>query len=336
MTTKPITRQDLLEWGTAFMSGCILGAAAELELFDALGKQQLTGEEIAAKLGSDLRATRILLDALAALGVLEKVEDRYSVPASLQPSLSLHHPETILPMVLHRMNIFRAWAQMAWTVKAGIPAPRPASIRGWEADRDAFVAAMHVVSSPVADSLVAKLGPPPFHHLLDVGGASGTWTLAFLGARPNAVATIFDLPHAIEQAKRRLADHPQAKQIHLVAGDFYRDPLPAGADFAWVSAIAHQHAREDNRALFAKVFQALEPGGKIAIRDIVMAPDRTRPLQGALFAVNMLVATARGNTFTFEEFCEDLISAGFNSPELVVRSEDMNSVIMATKPSSSA
>ena len=90
--------------------------------------------------------------------------------------------------------------------------------------------------------------------------------------------------------------------MNLVAGDFYDDPLPSGADLAWVSAIVHQHAREDNRELFAKVREALAPGGRIMIRDIVMEPDRIAPPEGALFAVNMLVATASGGTFTMDEF----------------------------------
>ena len=118
----------------------------------------------------------------------------------------------------------------------------------------------------------------------------------------------------------------------LVAGDFYLDELPGGADFAWVSAICHQHSRQDNRKLFAKVSRALVPGGQIAIRDLVMEPCRTKPLDGALFAINMLVNTAAGGTFTFEEYAEDLRAAGFAEPRLQVKHEAMNSVVTARKP----
>jgi SAM-dependent methyltransferase len=85
--------------------------------------------------------------------------------------------------------------------------------------------------------------------------------------------------------------------VTLAAGDFYVDDLPAGADFAWVSAICHQHSRRHNRELFAKVYRALAPGGRIAIRDVVMEPCRTQPRDGALFAINMLVNTDTGGTF---------------------------------------
>jgi len=79
-------------------------------------------------------------------------------------------------------------------------------------------------------------------------------------------------------------------RVRLVPGSFYTDPLPAGADLAWVSAIVHQNSREQNRALFAKVCAALVPGSRILIRDFVMDDTRTDPPAGAFFAVNMLVS----------------------------------------------
>jgi SAM-dependent methyltransferase len=191
---------------------------------------------------------------------------------------------------------------------------------------------MHAISAPLADDLVARLGPPQFQHLLDVGGASGTWTLAFLRAVPGARATIFDLPDAIAQARERLSGSKLADRVALVAGDFYTDELPGGVDFAWLSAIAHQHSRRHNRELFAKVHAALVPGGRIALRDVVMEPCRTRPPEGALFAINMLVNTESGGTFTFEEFAADLHSAGFTDPLLRIKDERMNSVVEARKP----
>jgi len=167
---------------------------------------------------------------------------------------------------------------------------------------------------------------------LDVGGASGTWTLAFLRACPSATATLFDLADVLPMARRRLTEAGMAEGVTLVAGDFMADPLPAGADLAWVSAIVHQNSREQNRQLFAKVFQALQPAGRIAIRDILMDATRTRPAAGALFAVNMLVATAGGGTFTFEELREDLEAGGFVRPTVVRRDEGMNSIVVAGKP----
>jgi len=353
-----LTGGSILELMGGFRPACVLGAAAELGLFDAIGQSCMSAEEVTAKLKSDLRATTMLLDAIAAIGLLSKDGDRYSVPSEVRPLLTHGTPQTVLPMVLHNMTVLRNWSQLAWIVKAGILAPRQASIRGFEADRAAFIAAMHSVSGPIADGLVAKLvaggmpsrsvgmsadphgdasdAMPPgrvkFRHLLDVGGASGTWTMAFLRAIPGARATIFDLPDAIVQARQRIGATEFADRVDFAAGDFYCDELPAGADFAWVSAIIHQHSREESRQLFAKVFRALEPGARIGIRDIVMEPCRTRPAFGALFAINMLAATERGGTYTFQEIAEDLQAAGFADPELRVKAEDMTSVVLAAKP----
>jgi precorrin-6B methylase 2 len=329
--TERFDRQGLLDMAGSFRGACVLGAAAELDLFTLLAAAPLTAEQAAARRGADPRGMRILLDALTALGLLTKHDDRCAVPAALAPYLAADSPQSILPMIWHSTNILRHWTQLARVVQEGHPAQRQPSVRGAEADRAAFVAAMHTVSGPMADELVARLGPPPFTHLLDVGGASGTWTLAFLRARPAARATLFDLPDAVAQARARFAGTALAARVSLVEGDFYRDALPAGADYAWLSAIIHQHSRAHNRALFAKVRAALVPGGRIGIRDIVMDASRTRPAIGALFAVNMLVGTESGGTFTFDEIAEDLRAAGFQEPRLAVAADDMSAVVEAVR-----
>jgi predicted O-methyltransferase YrrM len=235
-------------------------------------------------------------------------------------------------MAQHQANCLRKWAQLAHVVKAGRPAQRTPSVRGEAGDAAAFIGAMHHLSAPTADRVIRALHPLRFGHLLDIGGAAGTWTCAFLRACPSARATLFDLPHVIPLARRHLAAAGLARRITLVPGDFLADALPSGADLAWVSAIVHQNSRAQNRALFANAFQALVPGGRIAIRDVLMEASRTRPVAGALFAVNMLVATEGGRTFTFDELREDLESVGFVRAAVVRRDGAMNSLVVAGKP----
>ena len=91
----------------------------------------------------------------------------------------------------------------------------------------------------------------------------------------------------------------------------------------------HQHDRGGNRELFAKVRRAIEPDGVIVVRDVVMRPDRTEPVMGALFAINMLVNTDSGATFTYQELADDMMTAGFIDPKLVVEAVDMNSIVTA-------
>ena len=155
--------------------------------------------------------------------------------------------------------------------------------------------------------------------------------MAFLRAVPEATAVLFDLPQVLPLARDRLTRAGLADRVTLVAGDYNVDPMPGGADLAWLSAIVHQNSRAQNRALYAKIHAALAPLGTLVVRDIVMDESRTQPPAGALFAVNMLVGTEGGGTFTLDEFREDLASAGFGDIELLYRDEGMNSLVRARK-----
>ena len=324
--------EDVLTLARGFQPACVLFAAADLEVFDLLAGQAMTARQVAAQLGADPRATAILLDALAALDLLLKNEETYRLAPGVADTLATHGPHSVLAMTQHQANCLRRWIQLAEVVKSGGPAERRPSIRGEAADQASFIEAMDNLSRPMAPNLVADIRPLAFRHLLDIGGASGTWTIAFLRAAPQARATLFDLPAVIAMARRRLTEAGVADRVELAPGDFYADALPPGADFAWVSAIVHQNSRAQNRSLLAKVFQALEPGGQIAIRDIVMDESRTQPPAGALFAVNMLVGTPEGGTFTFRELADDLGAAGFVEASLLRRGQWMDSIVRAVKP----
>ncbi|MBN1492401.1 MAG: methyltransferase domain-containing protein [Phycisphaerae bacterium] len=323
--------ERVLELSGSFQPACVLAAGADWDVFTRLHAAPTTADAFAGTLATDPRATRVLLDALVALELLTKQEGVYSVPADVAACLTASAAGSVLPMVLHRANCMRRWAQLSTVVQRGGPADLAPSVRGEAADRAAFIGAMHTVSGPVANSLVAAVCPAGLRHVLDVGGASGTWTMAFLHAAPEARATIFDLPPVIPMARQRMLDAGLAERVTFVPGDFYVDALPAGADAVWLSAIAHQNSREQNRALFAKAHVALEPRGVLLIRDIVMDGSRTSPTAGAMFAVNMLVGTEAGGTYTFGEYREDLMAAGFEAIDLVRRSEWMDSVIHARR-----
>jgi len=309
----------------------VLAAAADLDLFQHLSSVPKQAAELAKVLDCDLRGLTVLLDALVALGLLQQSHDAFALASGLGAFLTADGSQSVLAMAQHQANCLRNWAQLAIVVKTGRPARRISSARGDAADQAAFINAMHSISAPNVLKVIQAVQPLQFKHLLDIGGASGTWTMAFLRACPTATATLFDLPQVIPIARQRLTQGGLIDRVNLAAGDFTSDPLPAGADLVWVSAIVHQNSRTQNRLLFAKVFAALVPGGRIAIRDVLMNESHTRPLAGALFAVNMLVATQGGGTFTFGELREDLESAGFVDAAVLREDEAMNSVVAAKK-----
>ena len=334
MKKKP-TKDAVLELVRGFQPSCVVIAAAELDVFTLLHGRPMAAARLAQRVKGDLRAVTVLLDALAAIGLLVKTagaEPLYSVPAAVAEVLADNGPQSVLGMVRHLGNCLRGWGQLAGVVLRGKPAARRPSVLGAGGDLASFIRAMHEISEPLAAPLVAGLGPLTFTHLLDLGGASGTWTVPFLRLNPEARATVFDRPEVLPMARRLMTKAGLADRVRLVPGDFMSGAMPEGTDLAWVSAIVHQNSRAQNRKLFAKVFAALEPGGLILIRDIVMDGSRTRPAGGALFAVNMLVNTPGGGTYTFGELRDDLSAAGFAKAKLLRRGQWMDSVVGAAKP----
>jgi len=325
------TTDDISALARGYQPACVLMAAAELHLYEHLGPAACGAEELAYRIGADARAVTVLLDALAALQLLDKQGGRYQVPPSLRNIMATAAPGSFLAMLQHQANCLRSWAQLAAVVKSGQPAARQPSIRGAAADYAAFIEAMDNIAASTAPELVRQLPPLQFKHLLDVGGGSGSYTIAFLHAHSTGRATLFDLPQVMPQARQRLQKAGVLSRVTLVPGDFYKDALPAGTDLAWVSAIVHQNSRGQNRELFARIFAALVPGGQILIRDFLMEDSRTAPVGGALFAINMLVNTPHGGTFTVAELREDLTAAGFTDVAPIKQDDTMQSVLAARK-----
>lgn len=329
----PYSSDQLLALARNFMECRILLSGAELDVFTLLARQPLTAAEVAGRLGGDQRAVTTLLDALAAMELIAKHDDRYTCPPEVAALLAADSPHSVLPMVLHSAGLWHPWSELtgicrnepdAWQRALG----RPRTDANWAA----FIGAMHVVSQPAARAVIAALRPQESRNMLDVGGASGTWTIAFLEASPGARATLFDLPRVIEMAAPRLRDAGMLERVTLAPGDFYTDELPGGHDLALVSAIIHQNSRAQNVDLFRKCWQALLRGGRIVIRDHVMSPDRTGPRRGAVFAINMLVRTEAGGTYTFDEIRQDLQTAGFAQVRLLQPDSDkMDGLIEAVR-----
>ena len=323
--------QEILDLARLYQPACVLTAAAVLDVFSPLSAKPMTAEALAGKLGTDTRATAILLDALAALKLLIKQGEQYSVPDDVAGLLTEQSDQNVLPMLRHMANAVRRWAELSKIVQTGKCPEIAPSVRGTEADMEAFIGGMDNISKPVAAGVMEKIEPLKFRHMLDIGGGPGTWTIAFLRAADKAKATLFDLPAVIPIAGRRFAEAGLTERVNLVGGDYNTDALPEGADLAWLGAICHQNSRQQNLDLFTRTHAALSDNGVIVIRDVVMDSSRTSPPAGALFAINMLVATEAGGTYTFDEYREDLIEAGFDEVTLVHQDQFMSSLIRARK-----
>jgi predicted O-methyltransferase YrrM len=327
-----LTAENMLALARNFMECRILLSAAELDLFTLLAREPLTAGEVTKHLKGDERAVTILLDAAAAMGFLKKHGGRYRCEPDIAALLSADAPESVLAMVLHSAALWPSWAELTGMARGDAAARTRALTPRGDTSQRAFIGAMHVVGRGRAAAMVAAIDPGPARALLDVGGASGTYTIAFLTASPQLKATLFDLPPVIEMARERIGAAGLADRVRLVAGDFDTDELPGGHDLVLLSAIIHQNSPRQNVELYRKVWRALAPGGRLVIRDHVMSPDRTDPREGAVFAVNMLVRTAGGSTYTFEEISDGLVEAGFERVRLLQRGGGMTGLVEAFKP----
>ena len=343
MVIGPFERLQREMWG--YRQASILAALAELDLGTVIleNGNSLSAFELADRCSCDRRGVAVLLDALSAMGYLLKSgtgdEARYGVAEAYQPYLDSRHPQTFIHMMRHMACGQRSWARLTWSVRDGRRQERQISMLGAEQDRISFIMGMHSVASKLVGSVMdslRKANLPVFAkqnpRILDIGGASGTYTAAFLQELPGSTAAIFDLPDGIAQAKKRFTGSEMEARVMLVAGDFTTDPLPSGFDFAWISAIIHQMDRSESRMLYAKALDALHPGGMVAVRDFVMSEDRLTPVEGALFGINMFVNTQDGMVYTYREIQEDLELAGFIEVTHAVDVPSMAAVVTAKKP----
>lgn len=322
--------ESILELGRNFMASRVFLTGAELDLYSLLASKPLSVDEVAAEKKADKRGMTIMLDALASLGLLIKNNEKYQTEMSIAPLLTSNSPNSVLPVALHMCTLWQTWSRVTDVVLGKPPAKMKEQGALAKDHIKAFIGAMHMAALRNAPEVVRAINPGNARRLLDVGGGSGAYTLAFLSAAPDMRATLFDLPDVIKMARERIQAAGMLDRVTLKEGDFYREELPSGNDLALLSAIIHQNGLVQNEALFQKVYRALIPGGRIIVRDHVMSPDRTQPLEGALFAVNMLAGTPQGGTYTFDEIKGGLSAAGFINIRLI-RTKGMFSLVEGFK-----
>lgn len=306
--TKPqIDGPDqIVEMVSAFQKSRIILTAFELDLFTCLGRDGKTSGEAAKIVQADLRGTDRLLNALCALGFLRKEGGRF-----MNTDISLRYlvkdSEDYLSRIGHSLNIYRTWGTLTDAVKKGT------SVTRREYDSFSlvnFIEAMHHRAKKTADRLVSHVDLAGVERILDVGGGSGVYSMAFVRARPGLRAVVFDLPEVTELARKYIDDAGLSAGITTMDGDYNKDDFGTGYDLAFMSAIVHINSYDENVALMARAYRCLNPGGVIVIQDHIMEDDRTAPVRGALFALNMLVNTQRGDTYTEEEMRQWLEKAG--------------------------
>jgi len=304
-----VSPQAIAETSRAFMRSRVLLTAFELGIFTALAEDSKTSADIANSLRTDARATDRLMNALCALGFLVKRDGRFSNTPATARVLVKGKPDYMSGM-MHTVHLWQTWGTLTEAVRRGTSV-RP---RGSDAIGDeyitAFIAAMHWRSRIQAPALASFLDLEGVHRVLDVGGGSGMFSMAMVRAKQGLKATIFDLPDVVPLTRQYIKQEGLSEYIDTVAGDFNEDELPTGCDLVFLSAIVHSISFERNVLLIRKCADAVNPNGRVVVQDHIMSDGRISPPEGALFALNMLVNTEGGDTYTESEIRSWMTQAG--------------------------
>jgi len=304
-TPTPRTLEEIRHLARAFQESRTLLAAVELGVFAALADGPLPSGAVAGRIGADPRATDRLLRALAVLGLVEHAAGLFANTETAGEALVPGRPGFLADLA-HLGRAYAKWGELTEAVRAGSAVSPPRD----DAATGDFIAAMHHRALAAAAPLAAGLDLSGVRRILDVGGGSGAYAMAFARVRDDIEVTVLDTPAVARLTRRYVAEAGLAGRIAVVDGDFHRDSLGQDFDLIFLSAIATTNGARENAALLARAVAAASPGGRIVVRDFIMDDERLRPRFGTLVALTMLVHSRRGDTYTETEIAGWLRAAG--------------------------
>jgi (2Fe-2S) ferredoxin/predicted O-methyltransferase YrrM len=324
---------DFMELVRGYQSSRILLSAIELDVFSAVSRlgDGANAQAVAQALGTDPQGTEVLLNALVALSVLTKLAGSFSNTTLSRRYLVEGGPDDARHALKHNLSLWTTWSTLTERVKTGEAAAWREMGNRNEDWTVPFIAAMHRNAAMRAPMIVTTIGAAGLSKVLDVGGGSGAYSIAFAQANPKLCADIFDLATVVPIAEKHVVEAGLSDRVRVRVGDLRRDALGDGYDLVLLSAICHMLGPEENQDLLLRAYTALSSGGRIAIQDHVMNEDGTAPRAGALFAINMLVGTRNGSTFSKSQYQGWLVQAGFQHVRLVPL-PGPNDLVLASKP----
>lgn len=267
-----------------------LYAGVELGVFDAIGRGARTPEELAARVAADPRALRILLDALAGAGVLERRGDAFAIAPALVSCLVSGEPDYLGNVLLHDLWHWTSWAHLGRVLREGAPHkerggdPHLSSPEVLRRFLPNFALAMDQSGGDATPRLAAALARLAPRAILDLGGGSGRELEALLLRLPDARGAVAERAFALEAARERLGRSNAASRAQVLALDFERDPIPTGYDLILLSRVLMGLPEEAAARLVHACAGALAPGGALAIHDY-----EARSRVGALLSLDMLL-----------------------------------------------
>ncbi|MDR3734566.1 MAG: methyltransferase [Acidobacteriaceae bacterium] len=291
-----------------FMASRCLLTALELDVFTAVDRGA-TARQVAEELDADTRAVGMLLNALVALGLLSKDDDEYRNTPQSARYFVRDSSDNQRDHLLHVVGLWHTWSNLSVSVRRGKCVPvEYYNSHDWPRN---FIVAMHSYAEDCAASLLNILGTEGVCSVLDLGGGSGAYSIAFAKAAPHVRCDILDLPEVLPLTSGYVGKAGVSRQIRLRAGDMLHDDFGSGYDLVMLNAVCHMFSERQNQELFRRVRQALVPNGRLAVQDFILNSEKTGPLQAALFSLNMLVGTPAGACYNEAEYMAWMRAAGF-------------------------
>jgi (2Fe-2S) ferredoxin/SAM-dependent methyltransferase len=299
--------EDLNQLLRGFMPSRCLLTALELDLFTAVG-DGASAEQAGAKINASARATAMLLNVLVALGLLSKNGDTYKNTAGSARFFVQGSKDNHRNGLLHNANIWHRWSTLTEAVRRGgsIPIDR-AGTPEWTKN---FIAGMQHNAKDRAPLVVNALGTANVRRILDLGGGSGIYSIAFAQANPEVKCEILDLPEVVPLTTEYVNRAGVQSQVSVRAGNMLGDDFGRGYDIIMLNAICHMFSEEQNRHIFRRARAALAPNGRLVVQDFILNPDKTGPLHAVLFSINMLVGTEGGASYSELEYTSWMKDAG--------------------------
>lgn len=322
-----------LSWGYA--PPLIIEAAVKHQLFDLLGAGPKTARQLAKEARVSLRGVTAICNALVGLQLLARKGDRYTLTPESATFLVSASPAYHGAFFRHvSTQLIPKWLALEEIVRAGKPAATVNSEQWGAAFFAEFVEAIFPLSYAAAKAFGEHLGIPKAKKpvkVLDLAAGSGVWGVALAELSPQVHVSAVDWPPVLAVTEKIAKRHGVGDRLTVIPGDLLKTRFGKNFDVATLGHILHSEGRGRSRKLLKKTFDALAPGGTIAIMEFLVNDDRTDPVVGLLFAVNMLVNTSEGDTFSFEEISGWLREAGFTKPRLL-KVPAVSPLVLATKP----
>jgi SAM-dependent methyltransferase len=217
---------------------------------------------------------------------------------------------------MHNVHLWDTWSTLTECVRQGRPVAQSPSGQRDEASTRAFIAAMDRNAKERAAQVVRAVGNG-FQRMLDLGGGSAAYSIAFARANPQLRVDLLDVPAVLPLTQEYIRGAELETRIQTHTGDMRTAPLGQGYDLVLLSAIAHMFSPEENRDLLRRIYEALAPNGRLVLQDFILEPDKTAPDFAVLFSLNMLVNTQGGASYSEPEYDLWLRDAGFRESKRV-------------------